>query len=32
MSDQMPAFFDEGPLVWMAAFRDHCSLFPRNPA
>ena len=24
----MPAFKDEGVLVWFAAFSNHCSLFP----
>lgn len=24
----MPAFHYKGPLVWFAAFSDHCSLFP----
>ena len=24
----IPAFMYKGPLVWFAAFSDHCSLFP----
>jgi uncharacterized protein YdhG (YjbR/CyaY superfamily) len=24
----MPAFKYKGPLIWFAAFSDHCSLFP----
>jgi uncharacterized protein YdhG (YjbR/CyaY superfamily) len=24
----MPAFTYKGPLIWFAAFSDHCSLFP----
>ena len=24
----MPAFNYKGPLIWFAAFSDHCSLFP----
>jgi len=28
----MPAFKYKGPLVAIAAFSDHCSLFPMNPS
>lgn len=28
ISYQIPAFLYKGPLVWYAAFSDHCSLFP----
>jgi uncharacterized protein YdhG (YjbR/CyaY superfamily) len=28
----MPAFKHEGPLVYYAAFRDHCSFFPASMA
>ena len=28
----MPAFKYKGPLVGYAAFSDHCSFFPMNPA
>jgi len=28
ISYRMPAFAQKGILVWYAAFRDHCSLFP----
>lgn len=28
ISYQMPAFDVDGILVWIAAFEDHCSLFP----
>ena len=28
ISYQMPAYKHKGTLVWFAAFRDHCSLFP----
>jgi uncharacterized protein YdhG (YjbR/CyaY superfamily) len=28
ISYQMPAYKYKGTLVWFAAFRDHCSLFP----
>jgi len=28
ISYQIPVFKDKGPLVWYAAFSDHCSLFP----
>jgi uncharacterized protein YdhG (YjbR/CyaY superfamily) len=28
ISYRMPVFKYEGPLVWYAAFPDHCSLFP----
>lgn len=28
ISYQIPGFFHHGRLVWMAAFRDHCSFFP----
>ena len=28
ISYQMPAFKHNGVLVWYAAFRDHCSVFP----
>jgi uncharacterized protein YdhG (YjbR/CyaY superfamily) len=28
ISYRMPAFKYKGPLVWFAAFSDHCSLFP----
>ena len=28
ISYQIPAFKHDGVLVWYAAFRDHCSLFP----
>ncbi|MDQ3111726.1 MAG: DUF1801 domain-containing protein [Bacteroidota bacterium] len=27
---KMPAFYYEGPLVYFAAFKNHCSLFPGN--
>jgi uncharacterized protein YdhG (YjbR/CyaY superfamily) len=30
ISYKMPAFFYEGPLVYFAAFKNHCSLFPGN--
>jgi len=33
ISYQMPAFKDQGRfLVWYAAFKDHCSLFPASKA
>jgi uncharacterized protein YdhG (YjbR/CyaY superfamily) len=33
ISYQMPAFKDHGRfLVWYAAFKDHCSLFPASKA
>ena len=28
----MPAFYDPGPLVAFAAFKDHCSFFPMSLA
>jgi uncharacterized protein YdhG (YjbR/CyaY superfamily) len=28
ISYKMPAFIYDGPLLWYAAFSDHCSLFP----
>jgi uncharacterized protein YdhG (YjbR/CyaY superfamily) len=28
ISYRMPAFNYKGPLLWYAAFSDHCSLFP----
>lgn len=28
----MPAFYDPGPLVAFAAFKDHCSFFPMSVA
>jgi uncharacterized protein YdhG (YjbR/CyaY superfamily) len=28
ISYRMPAFVYKGPLLWYAAFSDHCSLFP----
>jgi uncharacterized protein YdhG (YjbR/CyaY superfamily) len=28
ISYRMPAFAYKGPLLWYAAFSDHCSLFP----
>jgi uncharacterized protein YdhG (YjbR/CyaY superfamily) len=30
ISYKMPAFFYEGPLVYFAAFKNHCSLFPAS--
>jgi len=33
ISYQMPAFKADGRILcWIGAFRDHCSLFPGNPA
>jgi len=28
ISYQMPAFAQDGVLVWMGSFKDHCSFFP----
>ena len=28
ISYQIPAFVYHGPLIWFAAFKDHCSFFP----
>jgi uncharacterized protein YdhG (YjbR/CyaY superfamily) len=30
ISYQMPAYRQDGPLVYFAAFKDHCSLFPAS--
>ncbi len=27
----IPAFMHKGPVVWFAAFSNHCSLFPMRP-
>src|SRR6267143_6509139 len=33
ISYRMPAFKYKGrPLLWLAAFSNHCSLFPMNPS
>lgn len=32
ISYQMPGYFQEGVLIWFAAFNKHISIFPRSKA